>query len=683
MVSSSVDAIRLLLQASLALSLSAVLVAGLIGWLKPASVTLQRIVWLLVLLQGTVIVHLPLQVAWYERETLEPAPIVKDDGATENVVASKSTSVAVTSHTHQLSDVASEVPPLLLDSAASHRESIVPEASTTALAEAQTSPQIEPTHRVGSASLRGWDWPLIALSVWLAGAVVLPVLWLLGYIRLLRHVSASRAAPELWDEEWSGLLAKHNVRQSIQLRVTRGVGPLLVRAPLGYRLLVPQRLWSELDSEQRLAILHHELAHYERGDAWKSIAFRLLALPHWFNPVAWWVVRKLDECAEWACDSVAGSCGADVNIYVRALLKLGGDQAHSKSLATAARGGRLYTRIKRLLIHANGKDKTMKKWLLLGIALALVGLNVVRPELVAQEPNQPSDTESSIAPSPAQETNGDESMLYAEKRARTKAQNHHTRVFLLRSSLADDVARALKGLFGLVGEQSGSRGKLQITVASDAISNTVVVSAPADHLKAVEAAIAALDAPPRQAEKAEPETVRPQVRLRSKETLRDSTRLLGADGLRVMPLGTGVDVISLANSYSETLSAIRVAEAEVTYAERLVTRYRSGSQEEVIKSLNQAKIQLINLKQRSQLLRQLIELAIEGADNELTFLEKQLAAATVRYENGVGGMMDLQVVGRQVAQVQTQAKMLRAILKSGENEDSADEASDADSNLKR
>jgi len=103
----------------------------------------------------------------------------------------------------------------------------------------------------------------------------------------------------------------------------------------------------------------------------------------------------------------------------------------------------------------------------------------------------------------------------------------------------------------------------------------------------------------------------------------------------------------------------------------------------VIKSLNQAKIQLINLKQRSQLLRQLIELAIEGADNELTFLEKQLAAATVRYENGVGGMMDLQVVGRQVAQVQTQAKMLRAILKSGENEDSADEASDADSNLKR
>lgn len=668
MVSSSVEAIRLLLQATFALSLSAALVAGLIKWFKPASATLQRIIWLLVLLQGTIVVHLPVQVAWYERETLAPALIVDNDGATEDTATSNSRSVAVTSHMHGLSDVAGEAPPLPLDSAASPREAIVPEASATALAEAQTSPHIEPARRVGSTILRDWDWPSIVLSVWLAGAVVLPVLWLLGYIRLLRHVSASVRAPTLWDEEWSGLLARHNVRQSIQLRVTRGVGPLLVRTPLGYRLLIPRQSWSELDSEQRLAILRHELAHCQRGDAWKSIVFRLLALPHWFNPVAWWVVRKLDECAEWACDSAAGSSEANVNIYVRALLKLGSDQSHSKPLATAARGGRLYTRIKRLLFHANGKDKTMKKWLLLGIALALVVLNVIRPELVAQEPNQPSDTEPSIAPPPAEETNGDESTRYAEKRARTKAQNHHTRVFLLRSSLADDVARVLKELFGLVGEQSGSRGKSQITIASDAISNTVVVSAPADHMKTVDAAIAALDAPPRQAEKADPKAAQPSGRPRSKEILGDSTRLLDADGLRVMSLGRGVDVISLANSYSEALSAIRLAEAEVTYAERLVPRYRSGSQEqeETIESLNQKKIQLINLKQRSQLLRQLIELAIEGADNELTFLKKQLAAATVRYENGGGGMMDLQVIGRHVAQVQTQAKMLRAILKSGE-----------------
>ncbi len=670
MVPSSVEAIRLLLQATFALSLSAVLVAGLIRWLKPASVTLQRIIWLLVLLQGMIVVHLPVRVAWYERETLEPAPIVENDGATEDVVESTSTSVAVTSHTHRRSDVASEVPPLPLDPATSRREAIVPGASATALAEAQTSRRIEPAHRVGSTSPRGWDWQSIALSVWLAGAAVLPVLWLLGYIRLLRHVSSSVRAPRLWGDEWSGLLARHDVRRSIELRVTRDVGPLLVRAPLGYRLLVPQRSWSELDSEQRLAILRHELAHYQRGDAWKSIVFRLVALPHWFNPVAWWVVRRLDECAEWACDSAAGSSGADVNGYVRALLKLGGDHTHPKSLATAARGGRFYTRIKRLLTHANGKDKTMKKWLLLGIALALVGLNVVRPELVAQESNQPSDTESSIAPAPADETNRDEPTPNAEKRPRTKEQNH-ARVFRLRFSLADDVARALKELFGLVGEQVGSRGKSQITIACDSVTNTVVVSAPADRLKAIEAAIAALDASPRQAAKTAPETARPSERPRGKGTLRDSTRPLGADGLRVMALGGGVDVISLANSYSEALSAIRVAEAEVTYAERIVLRYRSGSQvqEEMIKSLNQAKIQLISLKQRSQLLRQLIELAIEGADNELTFLEEQLKAARIRYENGVGDFMDLQVVGRQVAQVQTQAKMLRVILKSGEDED--------------
>lgn len=667
MVPSSVEAIRLLLQATFALSLSAVLVAGLVRWFKPASTTLQRMVWLLVLLQGVVVVHLPVQVAWYERETLEPAPIVENDGATENAVASKSTSAAVTSRTHRPSDVTSETPTLPLDSSASRPKAIVPEASATALAETQTSRQIEPTRRVGNTAPRGWDWPSVTLAAWLAGVVVLPVLWLLGYIRLLRHVSGSVRAPRLWNDEWSGLLARHDVRRSIELRVTRGVGPLLVRTLLGYRLLVPQRLWGELESEQRLAILRHELAHYQRGDAWKSIVFRLVALPHWFNPVAWWVVRRLDECSEWACDSAVGSSGADVNGYVRTLLKLGSGQSHSESLATSARGGRLYNRIKRLLSHANGKDRTMKKWLLLGIALALVGLNVVRPELVAQEPDRPGDGGSSIAPSAADETNRDKPTPNAEKRTRTKEQNH-ARVFRLQFSLADDVARALKELFGLVGEQVGGRGKSQITVASDPISNAVVVSVPAGHMKTVEAAIVALDAPPRQAEKADPEAARTSERRRGKETLRDSTRPLGGDGLRVMALGGGVDVISLANSYSEAVSAVRLAEAEVAYAERTVLQYRSGSheQQEKIKSLNRAKIQVTSLKQRSQLLRQLIELAIEGADNELTFLEKQLAAATVRYENGVGDVMDLQVVGRQVAQVQTQAKMLRAILKSSE-----------------
>ena len=83
------------------------------------------------------------------------------------------------------------------------------------------------------------------------------------------------------------------------------LGPMLCRLPGGYRIVVPRRLWGQLTAAQRGAVMQHELAHYLRGDLWKSFAVRLLALPHWFNPLAWWAVRRFDEGGEWACDESA------------------------------------------------------------------------------------------------------------------------------------------------------------------------------------------------------------------------------------------------------------------------------------------------------------------------------------------------------------------------------------------
>ena len=108
------------------------------------------------------------------------------------------------------------------------------------------------------------------------------------------------------------------------MRVTVRIGPVLCRLPWGYQLLVPGPLWERLDPAGRLSILRHELAHAERGDVWKSLGVRLLALPHWFNPLAWWAVRRFDEAAEWACDQAV--CGASRQArpeYAKALVVMG------------------------------------------------------------------------------------------------------------------------------------------------------------------------------------------------------------------------------------------------------------------------------------------------------------------------------------------------------------------------
>ena len=126
--------------------------------------------------------------------------------------------------------------------------------------------------------------------------------WLYSVCPGIKEQPAGRAG---LGREWSSLLAERGVRHPIVLRVTDQTGPMLCRLPDGYAVIVPAWLWRRLNPSERQAILRHELAHYARGDLWKSLAIRALALPHWFNPFAWWAVRTFDECGEWACDDVA------------------------------------------------------------------------------------------------------------------------------------------------------------------------------------------------------------------------------------------------------------------------------------------------------------------------------------------------------------------------------------------
>ena len=150
-------------------------------------------------------------------------------------------------------------------------------------------------------------------------------------------------------------------------------------------MLVPRRLWETLRSQQRLAILRHELAHFRRGDLWKSAVARLMALVHWFNPLAWWVVKNLDECAEWLCDDeAAGTNGHTAAEYAEVLLRLGQKPRNHGIWATAMRGGRLHRRIRRILMPAPKERSVMKKSVLVAVPLLLLARNLIRVELVAR-----------------------------------------------------------------------------------------------------------------------------------------------------------------------------------------------------------------------------------------------------------------------------------------------------------
>ncbi len=215
----------------------------------------------------------------------------------------------------------------------------------------------------------------------MAGIASLTATWLFGYVRFLARLPKPLTAEPAWLDQWHDILLEQGRAGAVTLRVTEDAGPLLCRLPRGYALLVPEGLWRELNSAERRAILVHELAHLRRQDVWKSLAVRVLALPHWFNPVSWLAVRRFDEAAEWACDQAA--TGDEPTEYAKILMRLG-ELANSPLRFGSAMSRRpLAARIRRLVSFPPPEDSAMKKALLLALVVCLLSAAVVRVQLVA------------------------------------------------------------------------------------------------------------------------------------------------------------------------------------------------------------------------------------------------------------------------------------------------------------
>jgi beta-lactamase regulating signal transducer with metallopeptidase domain len=336
---------------------------------RPSWPAAHRFAWLAVLLVGWSFIRLPLTVPWYEAQQPEPTATVELAPA-ELFVDRQLPAVDMATTTAEPSD----------------------EVQATAPAAITPGPVAQlpvATKRI--------DWPLVLLSAWALGGAALVVAWAVGYVIFVRSLSARVAVGEVHQAEWHELLAAAGVWREIPLCMTEACGPLLCRLPRGFEIIVPESLWHELTARERTAILRHELAHYQRGDVWTSLVARVLALPHWFNPAAWWAARQFDEAAEWACDRAAAGDDATTD-YASALVRLGQVGPRAAFYGTAARGRSLAARIRRVLSGPSTEDSMMKKALFVAIVLGLAAASVVQIELVAQQPTseekQPAEEDS-------------------------------------------------------------------------------------------------------------------------------------------------------------------------------------------------------------------------------------------------------------------------------------------------
>jgi beta-lactamase regulating signal transducer with metallopeptidase domain len=184
------------------------------------------------------------------------------------------------------------------------------------------------------------DWWYIAAILMVsitAGFLVRLALVLREVMRLKR---SSHAVPEAWTSSATNI----SVRESglITIPLTIGVWKPVLMLPV---------VWRDWDEWKLRAVLTHERIHVERRDWMVAVIASVAKCLFWFNPLVWWLERKLSSLAEQASDEACVRACGDGPRYAETLLEFASAASRKNRLigGVAMAQYRISQRIERVL----------------------------------------------------------------------------------------------------------------------------------------------------------------------------------------------------------------------------------------------------------------------------------------------------------------------------------------------
>ena len=219
-------------------------------------------------------------------------------------------------------------------------------------------------------------------AVWFAGAAFVTFAVLSRAWRMERLIRRSRFGDDDIVQQVNELGRDMGLRQLPNVRFVRAkISPLLwafFRRPV---LLLPIELWTNLNDDEKTAVLKHELAHFQRLDHWVRPVEALATITHWWCPILWWTKRELHRYEERCCDALAASTPNERAALAHACLRstdfIGGRTSWSGALGATPMGGfeQLKDRIDFILEGPrcpDGTSKTAKLLVAVGLAVTPV-----------------------------------------------------------------------------------------------------------------------------------------------------------------------------------------------------------------------------------------------------------------------------------------------------------------------
>jgi beta-lactamase regulating signal transducer with metallopeptidase domain len=186
--------------------------------------------------------------------------------------------------------------------------------------------------------------------------------WLIGVLLLTGRKAGGFLL--LWHLKRRGVSAPDDVMSELfqQACANLGVDPIQVclkisafaQVPMTMGwirpvILFPAALLTGLSTSEIELLLAHELAHIRRHDYLANLLQTVVETLLFYHPVTWWISSRLRQERENRCDDLVTSRSGDVLAYANVLLHLESMRADGALLASAANGGDLLQRVRRLL----------------------------------------------------------------------------------------------------------------------------------------------------------------------------------------------------------------------------------------------------------------------------------------------------------------------------------------------
>jgi len=221
--------------------------------------------------------------------------------------------------------------------------------------------RLPPSKVLENAVALGWLGVISAL--YCVVAVTLTVRYMAGLARMWAIRHTAQRLVETWTSD-------------LDVRVTQRVG---VPATFGSSVLLPDDFstWSE---RKRDAVIAHERSHVIERDCYLLWLAHLHTCLFWFNPMAWWVQRKVAALAEATSDDAALHTVGDRPAYAEILLEFANRGRTANVLVAPMATSSVSHRIERIISQtASARTPTMKLRLLAIAALLPAVIFVVLP----------------------------------------------------------------------------------------------------------------------------------------------------------------------------------------------------------------------------------------------------------------------------------------------------------------